>query len=88
MVATNLHRASTGRFLKPFLYAAIMFATPVEKGALSQFFAAVSPHAKSGQYYGPVGKEESGSKLAQNRDLRERLFAWVQGELVGHVGTV
>lgn len=88
MVATNLHHASTGRFLKPFLYAAIMFATPVEKGALSQLFAAVSPDAKSGQYYGPVGKEESGSKLAQNRDLQEKLFAWVQGELVGHVETI
>lgn len=86
MVATNLHHASTGRFLKPFLYAAVsMFATPVEKGALAQIFAAVSPDAKSGQYYGPIGKAESGSKLAQNRDLQEKLFAWVQGELAEHV---
>ncbi|KAJ5390380.1 uncharacterized protein N7496_001448 [Penicillium cataractarum] len=88
MVATNLHHASTGYFLKPFLYAAIMFATPVEKGALSQIFAAVSPDVKTGQYYGPVGKEESGSKLAQNRALQERLFKWVQGELLGHVETI
>ncbi|KAM5344713.1 hypothetical protein ACJ41O_010575 [Fusarium nematophilum] len=86
MVATNLHHASSGFFLKPFLYAAVgLFATPVEKGALSQIWAAVSPDAQSGQYYGPVGKPESGSKLSQNRDLQEELFKWIQGELEGHV---
>lgn len=80
--------ASTVRFLKPFLYAAIMFATPAEKGALSQLFAAVSPDATSGHYYGPIGKEESGFKLAQNRDLQEKMFAWIQGELLGHIETI
>ncbi|KAH8430538.1 uncharacterized protein LDX57_008202 [Aspergillus melleus] len=86
MVATNLHHASTGTFLKPFLNVAVcLAATPVEKGALSQIFAAVSPDAKSGQYYGPIGKEEAGSKLSQDRELQERLFRWVQGELRGHV---
>ncbi|KAL4931088.1 uncharacterized protein BDV17DRAFT_289085 [Aspergillus undulatus] len=59
MVATNLHHASTGAFLKPFLYAAILAGTPVEKGALSQVFASVSPEAEHGRYYGPVGKAES-----------------------------
>ena len=64
MVATNLHHASTGIFLKPFLNVAVgIFATPVEKGALCQVWAAVSPDARTGQYYGPVGKEETGSKL-------------------------
>lgn len=88
MVATDLHHASTGSFLKPFLYTAILFATPVEKGALSQIFAAVSPDAKTGQYYGPIGKPETGTKLAQSRDLQESLFAWVQAELAGHVDTI
>ncbi|RAH69910.1 short chain dehydrogenase [Aspergillus aculeatinus CBS 121060] len=89
MVATNLHHASTGTFLKPFLSAAVcLAATPVEKGALSQIFAAVSPEVKHGQYYGPIGKAEAGSKLSQNHDLQEELFRWVQGELVGHVDTV
>ncbi|KAE8369982.1 hypothetical protein BDV27DRAFT_120157 [Aspergillus caelatus] len=88
MVATNLHHASTGTFLKPFLYTAgFLFATPVEKGALSQIWAAVSPDAKSGQYYGPIGKAESGSKLAQDHGLQEKLFKWVQDQLVGHVET-
>ncbi|KAI9037649.1 short chain dehydrogenase [Aspergillus affinis] len=88
MVATNLHLASTGTFLKPFLNAAIcLAATSVEKGALSQNYAAVSPEAKHGQYYGPVGKAESGSKLSQNHELQEELFTWAQGELSAHVET-
>lgn len=82
MVATNLHHASEGLFLRPFLFtAANLFATPVEKGALSQIWAAVSPDAKSGQYYGPVGKAECGSKASQNHDLQEQLYAYVQYEL-------
>ncbi|KAK1722740.1 short chain dehydrogenase [Colletotrichum acutatum] len=88
MVATNLHHASTGMFLKPFLNAAIFFATPVEKGALSQIWAAVSPDAKSGQYYGPTAKAESGSKLSQDRKLQESIFGWIQKELKGHVDTI
>lgn len=89
MVATDLHHASTGIFLRPFLYTAgFLFASPVEKGALSQIFAAVSPDARSGQYYGPVGKAESGSKLAQDQELRESLFNWVQEQLAGHVETL
>lgn len=86
MVATNLHHASTGTFLKPFLNAAVFLAaTPIEKGALSQIFAAVSPSAKHGQYYGPIAKEESGSKLSRNHELQEELFQWIQGELAEHV---
>lgn len=81
MVATNLHHASEGLLLRPFLYTALLFATPVDKGALSQIWAAVSPDAKSGQYYGPVGKAESGSKASQNRQLQEQLYEYVQGEI-------
>lgn len=88
MVATNLHHASTGLFLRPFLFIALKFATPVEQGALSQIWAAVSPDAKSGQYYGPVGKAEDGSKLARDGALQEKLFSWVQNELKDHVETL
>ncbi|KAI0008313.1 hypothetical protein F4779DRAFT_587745 [Xylariaceae sp. FL0662B] len=87
-VATNLHHQSAGLFLRPFIYAAVWLATPVAKGALSQIWAAVSPDAKSGQYYGPIAKAESGSKLSQNRDLQEGLFNWIQSELRGHVETL
>ncbi|KAE8138690.1 short chain dehydrogenase [Aspergillus pseudotamarii] len=89
MVATNLHHGSTGTFLKPFLNIAVcLAATPVEKGALSQIFAAVSPEAKNGQYYGPIGKEEPGSTLSRNHGLQEELFHWIQGELAGHTETI
>lgn len=82
MVATDLHHASVGLFLRPFLFTAgKLFATPVEKGVLSQIWTAVSPDAKSGQYYGPVGKAECGSKASQNHDLQEQLYAYVQSEL-------
>lgn len=78
IVATNLHHASTGRFLRPFLYVAVaLFATPVEKDALSQIYAAASPDAKSGQYYGPIGKAESGSKLSRNHELKEKMFKYI-----------
>ncbi|KAJ4251380.1 hypothetical protein NW762_011361 [Fusarium torreyae] len=87
MVATNLHHESTGFFLKPFLNVAVMFATPLEKGALSQIWASVSPEAKSGEYYGPVGKPESGSKLAQDHDLQEKVFRYIQAQLDGYVDT-
>ncbi|KAL5596245.1 hypothetical protein FOVSG1_009934 [Fusarium oxysporum f. sp. vasinfectum] len=88
MVATNLHHGSTGLFLKPFLNVAIsLFATPLAKGALSQIWASVSPEAKTGEYYGPVGKAESGSKLAQDHDLQERVFRYIQAQLDGHVDT-
>jgi hypothetical protein len=88
MVATNLHHASTGFFLKPFLNTAVaLFATPIEKGALSQIWAAVSPDAKSGQYYGPVGRTELGSKLSQDRELQEKLYNWIQTEIQQHLET-
>lgn len=87
IVATNLHHASEGLLLRPFLHIAVrLFATPVEKGALSQIWAAISPNAKSGQYYGPIGKAESGSKASQNRDLQEQLYEYIQTELGVHCG--
>ena len=87
-VATNLHHDSAGLFLRPFLYFAVnLFSTPLEKGALSQIFAATSPDAKSGQYYSPIGKEESGSKLAQDHGLQEALFKYVQGQIGGYLET-
>ncbi|CAH0051145.1 unnamed protein product [Clonostachys solani] len=82
MVATNLHHESKGTFLRPFLYTAgWLFATPVDKGALSQIWAAASPEAQSGRYYGPVGKVELGSKASQDHDLQEKLFEYVQNQI-------
>jgi NAD(P)-dependent dehydrogenase (short-subunit alcohol dehydrogenase family) len=84
MVATNLHHASAGTFLRPFLYTAVnLFATPVEKGALSQIWAAVSPDARTGEFYGPVGVAGKGSARSKDRELQGRLFTWVEKELEG-----
>ncbi|KAF5096700.1 hypothetical protein D0Z00_002699 [Geotrichum galactomycetum] len=85
MVATSLHHDSTGFFLRPFLYVAIaLFATPVEKGALSQIWAAVSPDAKSGEYYSPVGIPGKGSKQSKDRKLQDQLWNYIEQELEGH----
>ncbi|KAH8649742.1 hypothetical protein BGZ60DRAFT_329156, partial [Tricladium varicosporioides] len=67
MVATNLHSESSGRFLKIFLNVAIAsFATTVEKGALNQIWASVSPDARTGEFYGPVGAPGVGSRPCRN----------------------
>lgn len=88
MLATNLHHKSTGFFLRPFLFVAVaLFATPLEKGALSQIGPSVSPDARSGQYYGQVAKAEPGSALAQDHDLQEKLIRYVQTQLEGRVET-
>jgi NAD(P)-dependent dehydrogenase (short-subunit alcohol dehydrogenase family) len=85
MVSTALHHNSTGFFLRPFLYISVaLFATPVEKGALSQIWAAVSPDAKSGEYYSPVGIPGKGSKQSRNRQLQEQLWNFLEQELEGH----
>lgn len=71
MVATNLHSESSGRFLKIFLNVAIAsFATTVEKGALNQIWASVSPDARTGEFYGPVGAPGVGSRPCRNHGPR------------------
>lgn len=85
MVATNLHHASTGFFLTKFLNIAInVAATPVDKGAHSQLWAAVSPAAQTGGYYGPVGVA-AGSKASHDVELSEQLWRWMHEELKAHV---
>lgn len=86
MVATNLHHASQGMFLKPFLnVAGALFATPVEKGALSQIWASVSLEARSGEYYGPVGVSGKGSSASTNKKLQEEVFEWIQEQITPHL---
>ncbi|OAL48166.1 NAD(P)-binding protein [Pyrenochaeta sp. DS3sAY3a] len=84
MVATNLHLAADGIFLKAFLNVAGILATPVAKGAHSQLWAAVSPDAKHGGYYGPVGVP-AGTKAALSVEKSEELWSWMREELRAHV---
>ncbi|KAE8381493.1 short chain dehydrogenase [Aspergillus bertholletiae] len=86
MVDTNLHVQSSGVFLRAFLYTAIyLFATPLDKGAHSQIWASVSPDAKSGEFYAPVGQPGKGSKRSRSEELSETLFHWIQEELRRHL---
>ncbi|KAI1361955.1 NAD(P)-binding protein [Xylaria arbuscula] len=83
---TNLHRDSNGFFLRLFLHAAIPFLPSAETGALNQIWATVSPDARNGGLYAPVGKPWSTSKNGQNAELGEELFSWTQKELRQHLG--
>ncbi|KAF7191744.1 putative oxidoreductase [Pseudocercospora fuligena] len=86
MVATNLHHQAIGRFLRPFLYSAIwLFAAPPEEGVLSQIWAAVSPDARSGEYYAPVGRTGDRSPASLDMERSEKLWTWIQGELEEHL---
>ena len=86
MVATNLHHNSTGLFLRPFLYVAgYLFATPVDKGVLSQVWASVSPDAKSGEFYGPIGVASPRSAASKNHGLQEKMFKWIQDQISPHL---
>jgi NAD(P)-dependent dehydrogenase (short-subunit alcohol dehydrogenase family) len=89
MVATNLHHSSDGTFLKPFLNIAVsLFATPVDKGARSQLWAAVSPDIAQGEFYAPVGQVAKSSKASRNQELSEKLWGWIQAELKDHLKDV
>ncbi|GJP95614.1 uncharacterized protein AlacWU_08513 [Aspergillus niger] len=90
MVATNLHNSSTGIFLWPFLYAAIWLAATVEwsKAPFLKSSQLSDPKRSTGQYYGPIWKAETGSRLSRDHDLQERLFRWIQGELSSHAETI
>ncbi|KAF3167811.1 hypothetical protein TWF788_011051 [Orbilia oligospora] len=86
MVATNLHHASSGFFLKAFLNTAIyLAATPVEKGAYSQLWAATNHKAKNGGCYAPAGVIWKSSKASQDHELQEQLWNWTQKELSSHL---
>ncbi|KAK6499603.1 hypothetical protein TWF481_009968 [Arthrobotrys musiformis] len=86
MVATNLHHEASGFFLKAFLNTAIyLAATPVEKGAYNQIWAATSPDAENGGCYAPTGLDWKRSKPSQNHELQEKLWNWTQKELGPHL---
>ncbi len=85
MVATNLANNSAGVFLRAFLFASAPFASSIKTGALAQIWAAVSPEAKTGEFYAPVAVPSSRSKASRDRELQEKLWNWIQDELSGHL---
>ncbi|KAH6961841.1 hypothetical protein BKA56DRAFT_599296 [Ilyonectria sp. MPI-CAGE-AT-0026] len=74
--------------LKPFLRVLGFFgnvlATPVSTGAKNQLWAAVSPEAKSGEFYHPVGVAGKGSNNSRDQGHEEDIWKWTEKELEGH----
>lgn len=66
-----------------FAWSTIMsFASiTVEQGTLNQLWASVSPDAKSGMYYDPVGKTGSVSPFVEDESFAPRLWEWTEKEL-------
>lgn len=70
--------------LKPIIVVFSVFLTPVSTGAHNQLWASVSPDAKSGEFYFPVGVTGKGSKYALDQTFSEQLFNWTEKELEAH----
>ncbi|KAH7323168.1 hypothetical protein B0I35DRAFT_450295 [Stachybotrys elegans] len=62
-------------------WAVGMTSTPVHIGALNQLWASVSPDAKSGEFYFPVGEAVQGSSQSRNGDYESKLWEWTEKEL-------
>jgi retinol dehydrogenase 12 len=60
-----------------------LMAVPVEDGAKNQLWAAVSPDAKTGTYYIPIGRGGREEKIAKDEGLAKRLWEWTEKELDG-----
>ncbi|KAL8784116.1 MAG: hypothetical protein Q9213_004175 [Squamulea squamosa] len=60
-----------------------LFMADVPTGAFNQLWAATGKKSEvvSGKYYTPVAKASTGSKLAQKKDLAQKLWAWTEKEL-------
>jgi hypothetical protein len=85
-VATNLATpfSQSSVIARPFvgLYTSL-FAVSVQEGVKNQLWASVSPEAKSGVYYTPVGYAKTPEANARDEGLAKRLWEWTEKELEG-----
>ncbi|RYP51313.1 hypothetical protein DL768_003317 [Monosporascus sp. mg162] len=70
--------------INPLLPLIGVFSTNVSSGTKNQLWAAVSPDAKSGEFYFPVGVTGKGSKQSCDKALEDALWDWTEKELEGH----
>ncbi|KAM0332553.1 hypothetical protein ACHAQA_002837 [Verticillium albo-atrum] len=86
VVKTNLTKgaAASWPLLKPILPIFGLFVTSLAVGTKNHLWASVSPDAKSGEFYFPVGVAGKGTKLSKDRDLEEALWEWTEKELEAH----
>ncbi|WQF80110.1 Putative short-chain dehydrogenase/reductase SDR, NAD(P)-binding domain superfamily [Colletotrichum destructivum] len=87
VVNTNLTNGVVASWpiMKPFMSVFKLFSTSVWNGTKNQLWAAVSPDAKSGEFYFPVGVTGKGSKQSRDKALEEALWDWTERELEGHI---
>ncbi|KAH7148230.1 retinol dehydrogenase [Dactylonectria macrodidyma] len=86
-VATSLSRGLYESFplITPFLRLALVFTKGPADGVRNQLWASVSPNAKSGEFYHPVGVTGKGSRQSQDQKLEEELWKWTEDELEAYL---
>ncbi|KAF8854883.1 NAD(P)-binding protein [Acephala macrosclerotiorum] len=58
-----------------------VFMMTSAQGALNQLWASTSADAKSGKYYVPIAKENTGSAYVRDKELGTKLWDWTEKEL-------
>ncbi|SCO92606.1 related to alcohol dehydrogenase homolog Bli-4 [Fusarium oxysporum] len=90
-VSTNISSgiAASWPILKPLLRVGSIFgkivADSVSTGAKNQLWAAVSPDAKSGEFYHPVGVLGKGTENSRNGALADDIWKWTERELEHYI---
>lgn len=87
VVATNLAAPFASNMMmlsKPALWVFNLFTRRVDDGVRNQLWAAVSPDAKSGMFYFPVGNANYMKGQAKDEELAKKLWEWTEKELEGH----
>lgn len=86
IVNTNLKNGigASWPLMKPLLPLIGLLSTNVSNGTKNQLWAAVSPDAKSGEFYFPVDVTGKGSKQSRDKALEDALWNWTDNELKGY----
>jgi hypothetical protein len=86
VVNTNLKNGivASWSLIKPLLPLIGLLSNNVSNGTKNQLWAAVSPNAKSGEFYFPVGITGKGSKQSRDKALEDALWNWTENELKGY----
>ncbi|KAF5613097.1 retinol dehydrogenase [Fusarium sp. NRRL 25303] len=86
VVNTNLKNGigASWPLMKPLLPLIGLLSTNVSNGIKNQLWAALSPNAKSGEFYFPVGVTGKGSKQSRDKALEDALWNWTENELKGY----
>ncbi|ORY18700.1 hypothetical protein BCR34DRAFT_553326 [Clohesyomyces aquaticus] len=94
VIVTDLYTSLKSNFILNVLLGFYQLLTPIlpghykspEGGALNQTWAATTPKdkLKNGEFYTPVGKTGSGSKLSHDQGLGMKLWEYTEEEFAKH----